>query len=306
MKPRIDQKVIDLYDAYTHGLLERRDFLTRLARISGGAAAATALLPLLANDYARAAIVVEDDPRIDVAEVEFEVAAAVSEDLGGEEGVDPALASIIRAYRAKPRMESILPAVIVIHENRGLNAHIKDIARRLALEGYQAFAVDMLTPFGGTPADEDRARGLIARLPREKTAGRIAEVAHNLEMVKTHRRKVGAVGFCWGGGMVNALAAVAPGLDGGVAYYGRQGTAEEAKAIRAALLFHYAGLDERINVGIADFEEALKAAGVRFESHLYQGAQHAFNNDSNEARYDAEAAGLAWSRTVAFFKKYLK
>lgn len=306
MKPQIDQTVIDLYDAYTHGLLERRDFLARLARIAGGAAAATALLPLLANDYARASIVAEDDPRLDVVEVEFDVAPVGGVDVGGEEGVDPAAASVIRAYRAKPKKESILPAVIVIHENRGLNAHIKDVARRIALEGYQAFAVDMLTPFGGTPSDEDRARSLIARLPREKTAARLAEVAHTLEMMKTHRRKVGAVGFCWGGGMVNALAAVAPGLNAGVAYYGRQGTAEEAKGIRAALLFHYAAQDERINAGKAEFEAALKEAGVRYESYLYEGTQHAFNNDTNEARHNSEAAALAWSRTTAFFKKHLK
>lgn len=278
------QDIIDLYDAFTHGTMGRRVFMEKLARLAGGTAAATALLPLLENNYARAAVVPEDDERLEISTATF-----------GD----------VSAYHAKPKDESILPAVIVIHENRGLNPHIEDVARRIALEGFHAFAVDMLSPMGGTPDDSDRAREMIYELDGEETIARLAAVASELEMVKTHQRKVGAIGFCWGGGMVNALAAAAAGLDAGVAYYGRQVSAEEAANIKASLLLHYAGEDQRINEGIADYEEALKAAGVDYQIHVYEGAQHAFNNDTNEARYDKQAADLAWSRTIAFFKDKL-
>lgn len=278
------QDIIDLYDAFTHGTMGRRAFLDRLARLVGGTAAATALLPLLENNYAKAAVVPENDERLTISKAMF-----------GD----------VSAYHAKPKDESILPAVIVIHENRGLNPHIEDVARRIALEGFHAFAVDMLSSIGGTPEDPDKAREMIYTLDRDETIARLAAVAEELEMVKTHQRKVGAVGFCWGGGMVNALAAAAPGLDAGVAYYGRQASADDAAKINASLLLHYAGEDQRINAGIADYEDALKAAEVDYQIHLYEGAQHAFNNDTNEARYNREAADLAWARTIAFFKDKL-
>lgn len=212
----------------------------------------------------------------------------------------------VTAYHARPKDRSISPAIIVIHENRGLNPHIKDVARRIALEGFHAFAVDMLSPYGGTPEDEDGARALIGKLNPEKTTAKLAKIVEHLALVKTHQRMVGAVGFCWGGGMVNRLAAASPHLAAGVAYYGRQIAAEEAAKIKAKLMLHYAGEDERINAGIADYEAALTSAGVDYRLFMYEGAQHAFNNDANEARYDKTAADLAWTRTIAFFNETLQ
>jgi carboxymethylenebutenolidase len=289
--------------------------MAKLGTLAGGAAAATALLPALANDYAKAAVVAEDDKRLEIFTAKFDTGGIVDmiapEELTGENlpngGVVPTThLPYVTAYGARPKKESIAPAVIVIHENRGLNAHIKDVARRVALEGFHAFAVDMLSPFGGTPTDEDKAREMIGKLNREKTAAKLAKIVEHLSLLKTHQRKVGAVGFCWGGGMVNALAAASPALSAGVAYYGRQASAEEAAKIKAALLIHYAGIDERIHAGAADYEAALDAAGVDHRTFTYEGAQHAFNNDTNEARYNKEAADLAWGRTIAFFKEKLK
>ena len=278
------QEIIDLYDAFTHGTMGRRAFMDRLARIAGGAAAATALLPLLENNYAHAAIVPANDKRLSISTATFDD---------------------VTAYHAKPKAESILPAIIVIHENRGLNPHIEDVARRVAVEGFHAFAVDMLSPIGGTPEDSDEARTMIGTLDNDETVARLKQIVSSLAMVKTHQRKVGAVGFCWGGGMVNALAAATPDLGAGVAYYGRQVSAEDAAKIKASLMLHYAGEDARINAGIPDYQAALDAADVDYQLHLYEGAQHAFNNDTNEARYNKQAADLAWSRTIAFFKEKL-
>lgn len=314
MTPKIPQDIIDLYDAFTHGALDRRTFMGRLARIAGGAAAAAALLPILANNYAKAAMTADDDNRLFISTAKFDTGDIV--DIIEPERLDAAGAPnagviptthlpFVTAYHARPRRKSIAPAIIVIHENRGLNPHIKDIARRVALEGYHAFAVDMLSPYGGTPADEDKARDMIGKLNPDKTAAKLAAIAKSLAMVKTNQRMVGAVGFCWGGGMVNRLAAASPDLTAGAAYYGRQTTAEEAANIKAKLMLHYAGNDERINAGIADYEAALQAAGVNYELFFYPGAQHAFNNDTNEARYNKEAADLSWERTMRFFKETL-
>jgi carboxymethylenebutenolidase len=311
MSDRPTSDIIKLYDAFTHGAIERRDFMERLAKLAGGAAAATALMPLLANDYARAAVVAEDDARLETRMVTFDTGGII--DLPQPEEIAPGQfrpfthIPVVAAYCAHPKEGMVRPAVIVIHENRGLNPHIKDIARRVALEGYVAYAVDMLSPIGGTPADENRARALMAKLDRGKTALKLAAIAEQLAMVKTHQRHVGAMGFCWGGGMVNALAAAAGGfLEAGVVYYGMQGAAEDAAKIKAELLFHYAGKDERINAGIAAYETALKAADVKFKSHLYPDVEHAFNNDTNAARYDAKAAALAWKRTMKFFARSFK
>ncbi|MEQ1930416.1 MAG: dienelactone hydrolase family protein [Parvularculaceae bacterium] len=303
----MDDEIVSLYDSFTHGALGRREFLERLARIAGGAAAASALLPVLANDYARAAIIPEDDQRLDIFTTKYDTGDIV--DMIAPEGVQGAAPTthlpFVTAYGARPKGKSILPAVVVIHENRGLNPHIKDIARRIALEGFQAFAVDMLSPFGGTPADEDKARAMISKLNREKTAAKLAKIVETLALLKTHQRMVGAIGFCWGGGMVNALAAASPALKAGVVFYGIQPSAEEAARIKASLLIHYAEKDERINAGAAAYEAALKAAGVKAKSYVYPGAQHAFNNDTNAARYNKEAADLAWKRTIKFLKKKL-
>ncbi len=316
MPPTITRPIIDLYDAFTHGAISRRDFLDRLARVAGGTAAASALIPLLANDYAHAApLVAEDDNRLDIFTARFDTGDIIDliepEEIIAEgapnAGVIPTRhLPFVTAYAARRKKLGIAPAIIVIHENRGLNPHIKDIARRIALEGFHVFAVDMLSPYGGTPEDEDRARAMIGKLDADKTVAKLAEVAKQLALLKTHKRQIGAVGFCWGGGMVNRLAAAAPALKAGVCYYGRSPTAEEAAKIRARMMMHYAGNDARINEGAPAFEAALKAAGVDYQAFTYDGVEHAFNNDTNAARYDADAAARAWGRTIAFFKETLK
>ncbi len=281
----MDQKIINLFDRYTHGGMSRRDFLDRLTLMAGSAAAATALLPVLENNYAQAAIVPEDDPRLALSDGE--------------------IAPGIKGLLAIPKdAKGKLPAVLVIHENRGLNPHIKDVTRRMALEGFVAFGADYLSPLGGTPADEEKAREMIGTL---KPEDQVAYSQAALKALIAHPQgngKAGAMGFCWGGGAVNALAVAEPSLAGGVAYYGRQPAAADVPKITAPLMLHYASLDERINAGIADYEAALKAAGKAYELHMYDGVNHAFNNDSNAARYDKAAADLAWGRTVAFLKKH--
>ena len=284
----MDQKYIDLYDRYTHGQMKRRDFLERLAVLAGGATAANALLAALQNNYAQATIIAENDPRLLTEMVSFSV------------GDNKAT-----GYLAKPTDIEKAPAVIVIHENRGLNPHIRDVARRVALEGFVVLAPDFLSPLGGTPDDEDKARGMFDQLtPGQVTADGTATVAF-LAQHELSNGKVGAVGFCWGGGAVNDLAVNAPTLAAGVAYYGRQPKDEDVAKIRAPLLLHYAGLDERINAGIDAFKAALTKDGKEFTIYIYDGVNHAFNNDTSEARYDKAAAELAWGRTIAFFKEKL-
>lgn len=284
----MDQKIIDLYDRYTHGQMSRRSFLDRLAAIAGGTAAATALLPILENNYAHADTVAEDDPRVSGENVSFKAGA---HDVSG--------------YLVRPAADGRYPSILVVHENRGLNRHIRDVARRLAVEGFLALAVDFLSPIGGTPADQDKAREMIGTLkaPDVTEWGRGA-VAY-LRGHQAGNGKVGAVGFCWGGGVIGRLAVAEPTLDAGVVYYGPQPPAEDVAQIQAPLLLNYAGLDERINAGIPAFEEALKKNNKEYTLHIYEGAQHAFNNDTNEARYDKQAADLAWTRTLAFFRKHL-
>jgi carboxymethylenebutenolidase len=281
----MEQKFISLFDTFTHGGMSRRDFLDRLTLLAGSAAAATAILPVLENNYAFAAMVEQTDPRLEVADVE--------------------IAPGIKGHLAIPKNAAgKLPAVIVIHENRGLNPHIKDVTRRMALEGFVAFGTDYLSPLGGTPEDSDKARDMIGTLKQEDIIATSKIVRAALATHAQGNGKVGAMGFCWGGGQVNALAVADPDLAGGVAYYGRQAAAADVPAIKSPLLLHYASLDERINAGIADFEAALKAGNKRYELHLYEGANHAFNNDTNAARYNKDAADLAWARTVAFLKTH--
>lgn len=284
----MDQRIIELYDSFTHGVIHRRDFMDRLTTIAGSSAAALALLPLLQNDYARAALVADDDARL--------ATDTVSYDAGGAK---------ISGYLARLKAKGKRPAVIVIHENRGLNPHIKDVARRIALEGYLALAVDMLSPQGGTPSDEDKARDMFAALKLDETAQQLAGAVPFLTKHGESTGNVGAVGFCWGGGMVNRIAILAPDLKAGVAYYGAQPLADNVAAIHAPLLLHYAGLDSRINAGIPAYEAALKAAGKRYTIHVYPDVNHAFNNDTAGDRYNKPAADLAWSRTLAFFRENL-
>ena len=283
----MDQRIIDLYDSLTHGGINRRTFLDRLAEIAGSSAAALALLPLLQNDYARAAIIAPDDARLAIGSVSYEAA-----------GVR------INGYLARLKDKAKRPAVIVIHENRGLNPHIQDIARRIALEGFLSLAVDMLSPLGGTPADEDKARDMIGTLNADETAHRIAAALPFLQRREGSAGVVGAVGFCWGGGMVNRVAVLSPDLKAGVAYYGLQPQRERVKSIRAPLLLHYAGLDQRVNAGIPAYEAALKADNKRYTIYVYPNVNHAFNNDTSN-RYDKPAADLAWSRTIAFLEATL-
>ena len=279
----MEQKYIDLFDRFTHGGMTRRDFFDRLTLLAGGTAAASAILPLLENNYAHADILPENDPRIIVEQAKFEGGAG---------------------YLVRPKAEGKYPAVLVIHENRGLNPHIKDVTRRIASEGFVALGADYLQPLGGTPEDADKAREMIGTLTPEAT---LAYSKAALAAVKSNpaaNGKGGAMGFCWGGGAVNALAVGDEGLAAGVAYYGRQAEAADVAKIKAPLLLHYAELDERINAGIPAFEEALKANGKPYELFMYKGANHAFNNDTNAARYNKEAADLAWSRTVEFLRKH--
>jgi carboxymethylenebutenolidase len=286
---RISQAMIAAYDEYTHLTLDRRKLMATLTRLAGSGAAAAAVLPLLAANKAAAAIVADGDPRIAAQEIVFDGASGK---VGG--------------YFVRPSgATGGLASVLVIHENRGLNPHIRDVARRIALEGFNALAVDFLSPSGGTPADEDKARELIGALDRAQTVANAAAAAVYLKGHPQSTGKVGAVGFCWGGGLVNRLAIASADLAAGVAYYGAQPDAGRVPAIKAALLLHYAGLDERINAGIAAYEAALKAAGKDFAIHVYEGVNHAFNNDTAAARYDKAAAELAWSRTIAFLKAKL-
>jgi len=283
----MDQKIIDLYDKFTHGIINRRDFFDKLVIITGSATAASALFPLLRNNYAVAATIPETDARI-VSET-FQIA--------GADG--------LTGYLARPRQGTKLPAVIVIHENRGLNPHIRDVTRRLAVDGFLALGIDYLSPLGGTPDDEDKARDMIASLDPTKVLSWTKAAVAALKQHPDGNGKVGAVGFCWGGGWVNALATTDPDLDAGVAYYGMQPKPEAVTAIHAPLLLHYAGLDERINAGIPAFEAALKQAGKTYQVYIYEGVNHAFNNDTNSTRYNKEAADLAWGRTIAFLKENL-
>jgi carboxymethylenebutenolidase len=285
----MDQKIINLYDRFTHGGMSRREFLDRLGELAGSAVAAAALVPLLQSNYAQAAIVAPDDARLAIEAASY---------AAGDTRID--------GYLARPKHKGKLPAVIVIHENRGLTPHIQDVTRRIALEGFLALGIDILTPNGGTPADEDKARDLFAAVVKpEDAAPRIAAAVPFLETHAESTGNVGAVGFCWGGGIVNRIAVLSPSLKAGVAYYGVQVPAADVPAIRAPLLLHYAGNDERVNAGIPAYEAALKANGKRYALHVYDGAQHAFNNDTGAARYNKPAADLAWSRTIAFFKDNL-
>ena len=281
----MEQKIIALFDRYTHGGLNRRDFLERLTLLAGSTAAATALLPALENNYAHAEVVAENDPDI-VAEM-VEIAPG------------------IKGYLVRPKAAGTYPAVLVIQENRGLNPHIKDVTRRVAKEGFIAFGADYLTPLGGTPADEEKAREMFKELKPDAVVAFSTAAVDALVKIQGGNGKVGAVGFCWGGGAVNALAVTGdPNLKAGVSYYGMQPKDGVAK-ITAPLMLHYASLDVRINAGIKDYEAALTADGKVFEAFVYDGVNHAFNNDTNAARYNKEAADLAWGRTIGFFRKYL-
>lgn len=287
--PKITQAMISAYDEYTHLTLDRRRFMEKLTLLAGSGAAAAAIAPMLAASGAKAAMVEEMDARLTAEDITYPGA-------GGE----------MKGYLVVPKDGAgKLPGVIVIHENRGLNPHIRDVARRMALEGFVALAPDFLSPQGGTPENEDKAREMFSTLDM---GAAVANGEATRAFLAGHEKvngKVGAIGFCWGGGMVNRMAVASPELDAGVAYYGSQVPAEEVPKIKAPLLLHYAGLDERINAGIDAYKAALEKNGKTFEIFVYDGVNHAFNNDTSAARYDKAAADLAWSRTVEFLRKNL-
>jgi carboxymethylenebutenolidase len=284
----MDQRIINLYDDFTHGSMSRRQFMDRLTKLAGSTAAAAALLPLLQNDYAQAAIIAENDARL--------VSERVSYD--SPKGK-------INGYLVRGKSKGKRPVVLVVHENRGLNPHLEDVARRFAAEGFLAYAVDLLSLVGGTPKSEDDARALHPKMNQDDAVTALVSAVSFLKKHPESTGKVGAVGFCFGGLMINRLAVASPELDAGVAYYGRQVPADQVPKIRATLMLHYAEKDDGVNAGIAAYEAALKANNKKYTIHHYPGTQHAFNNDLGAARYNKAAADLAWGRTVAFFKEQL-
>jgi len=288
MKDQLNQDIIELYDEYTHKPLPRRTFLEKLGAMVGGSAIALGLLPLLENNYAQAAIIEPNDIRIDTS---FESFKMLNKD--------------IHYYRCAPKKDGNYPTIVLVHENRGLNPHIKDVARRLAVEGFLVIAPDALSLTNGTPKDEDKARTMIKALDKTDVLDLYRFSVTHSKTDKSSNQKVGTIGFCWGAGVANRLAAHCTQLDASVAYYGRQLEINETKKIDIPIMLHYAQLDKRINAGITDFMMDLLDFKVEFSIHHYKGVNHAFNNDTNKARYNKKAANLSWNRTVSFLKETL-
>ncbi len=284
----MNQRIINLFDEYTHKPLSREVFMKRLTALTGSTATALATLSLLEVNYAKAATIDLQDDRLMTEHIVY-----------------PGDSTEMKGYVARPKADGKYPAIVVIHENRGLNPHIEDVTRRAALAGYLALAPDALSPLGGTPADADQARDMFQKLDASKNLNNFIKSFAYLKSRKDCNGKFGTVGFCWGGGMVNQLAVNVPELKAAVAFYGRQPEPADVIKIKAAVQLHYAGADERINAGIPAYEEALKKAKVTYELYLYDGAQHAFHNDTAPTRYNEVAAKLAWERTLAFFQKNL-
>ncbi len=285
----MDQRIIDLYDEYTHELMDRREFLKKLSILVGGFAAANALLPLLENNYARAEIVPRDDPRLETNNITY-----------------PGATGDVRAHFARPKGDEKLPGVVVVHQNKGLEPYIEDVTRRVALEGFLAIAPDALSPLGGTPKDSDKAKSLQRELDRQSTVDNYIAAVKYLKTHPDSTGKVGVIGFCWGGGMANHVAVNSPDLVAAIPFYGSQPASEDVSKIKASLLLHYAGVDERINKGIPAYEAALKKASIDYKIYMYEGVKHAFHDDTRADRYNKEAAQLAWQRTISFLKEKLK
>jgi carboxymethylenebutenolidase len=282
----MDQKIIKLYNEYTHSALNRKDFMKQLAVLTGSTALALTILPLLENNYASAASVQDDS--ISVENITY-----------------PGVEGEIKAVLAMPKGKQKLGSVLVIHENRGLNPHIIEVTKRVAAAGFIALGVDALSPLGGTPSDEDKGREMIGKLDPVKNLQNYLKGLEYLRTGKLGNGKVGCVGFCWGGAMANQLAVNDPKLQAAVAYYGSQAKAEDVPKINASLILHYGGLDERINAGIPAYEAALNANNTDYKIFIYEGVNHAFNNDTSPTRYNEVAAKLAWERTIGLFKKVL-
>ncbi len=282
----MNQEIINLYDEYTHKPLSRTDFLKRLALLAGGTVAAMSILPLLESNYAHAATAKIPADQLFTERVEY----------AGDN-------CTMQAYVARPiTATSQYSTVVVIHENRGLNAHIEDVARRVAMAGFLAIAPNALSALPTAPANEDDARSMFAKLDAKQTLNNFLKAFDYASTRKDSNGKFGCVGFCWGGAMANNLAVNMPNLKAAIAYYGRQPLLEEVAKIKAAVQLHYAGLDERVNAGMANYEAALKQHNIPYELYLYEGVNHAFHNDTSTARYNETAAKLSWQRTIDFFK----
>jgi len=286
----MDKQITTLYDDYRQGKTNRRDFVRKLAMVAGSTTAAMALMPVLEGNSLGAFSADQTDPDLVTEFIKYQ----------GETGE-------MRGFLARPKADKKYPAVLVIHENRGFQPHIQDVTRRMAKEGFLALAPDALSPLGGTPEnDQDKAVKMIGQLDYDKTVKNFVAAVKYLKTQPLSTGKVGCTGFCWGGGMTNQVAVYSPDLDAAVPYYGKQPTAELVAMIKAPIMAHYAGDDAFINPGIPAFEEALKKGKKEYQIFMYEGAKHAFNNDSNPERYNEKAAKLAWSRTIAFFKEKLK
>jgi carboxymethylenebutenolidase len=286
----MEKKITTLYADYKQGRTNRRDFVKKLAIVAGSTAAAMALIPILEEDSLGASLSDQTDQDVKTEFINYP----------GETGE-------VKGFLAWPKTGKKFPAVLIIHENRGLQPHIQDVTRRMAKEGFLALAPDALSPLGGTPEnDQAKAATMIGQLDTDKTIKNFVAAVKYLKTNPLSTGRVGCTGFCWGGGMTNQVAVNSPDLDAAVPYYGKQPTAEQVAKIKAPIMAHYAGDDAFINPGIPAFEEALKKEKKEYHIFMYEGAKHAFNNDSNPERYDEKAAKLAWSRTIAFFKEKLK
>ncbi|MBO9632215.1 MAG: dienelactone hydrolase family protein [Chitinophagaceae bacterium] len=285
----MDQQIINLFDEYTHKPLKREDFIKKLILLTGSITAAMTALSQLEVKYDAATTIAESSTDIVIEKIEY-----------------PTDDITMKGYLARPSAAGKYGAVVVIHENRGLNPHIEDVTRRVANAGFIALAPDALSETGGTPTDADQARDLIGKLDMPKNIRHFVKAFDYLQSRPECNGNLGCVGFCWGGAMANQLAVHVPSLKAAVAFYGRQPEAADVAKIKAALQLHYAGMDERVNAGIPAYEEALKKAGITYELYMYEGAQHAFHNDTAGPRYDAAAAKLAWQRTIQFFNNKLK
>jgi len=287
VNPQELQQAIDLYDRFTHDGMDRREFFARMTLIAGSASVASGLIASIGASPAAAAIVPADDPRLTTRTMTFESPAGY------------------KAYVAEPRTRSLKATVMVIHENRGLTDHIRDVTRRIGLEGFRAVAPDFLSLSGGTPSDEDAGREAIGKLDLARVTGDAVTMLGELSE-SSRGGKVGVVGFCWGGAFVDRLAVSAgDGLDAGVSYYGPAPDPSEASKVQAPLLIHHAGLDQRVAQTLFPFVTALRSAGKAVTFQVYDGANHAFNNDTSAERYNKAAADLAWDRTIRFFKRHL-
>ena len=283
-------ETLKLFDRYVHGDISRRDFLAGAAKFAVAGMTAVTVLQALTPNYAMGQQIQPDDPQLDTVYLTYPSPKGYGD---------------VRGYLVKPKkLAGTLPLVLVVHENRGLNPHIEDVARRLALAGFIAFAPDALFPLGGYPGDEDKARAMFALLDQDKTRQDFIESVRILQKLPQGNGKVGVVGFCYGGGMSNFLATELPDLKAAVPFYGRQADLDKVAAIKAPLLIHYASDDERVNAGAQAYDEALKAAGKNARSYIYPDTQHGFHNDTTP-RYDKAAAELAWGRTIEFFKQHL-